>query len=132
MLTRLLRIRKARLATHQKATGFDLTTKEEFEQIAEAGTRYIEYHLSNDFKRYPVDTRLAAVDSSYRANQGFARYSLEKEGRYLYKLTSVYYYALGFNSIRLLEKLGIPFKNRMYAEPDYSFTKEFERYVKIR
>lgn len=130
MLTRLLRIRKARLATYRKVTGFDLSVKEEFEQIAEAGTRYIEYHLSNNFKKYPVDAQLAAVDTSYRANRGFGTYSIEKEGQYLYKTSSVYYYALGFNSIRLLEKLGIPFKSRMYAEPDYSFTKEFERYLK--
>ncbi|GAB3898000.1 hypothetical protein GCM10028803_16850 [Larkinella knui] len=132
MLTQLLRIRNERLASYKKATGFDLSVKEEFEQIAEAGTRYIEYHLSNDFKKYPVDPRLAAVDTSYHANRGFANYSLEHEGQYLYKMGATYYYALGFNSIRLVEKLGIPFKDRMYAEPDYSFTKVFEAYLKKR
>ena len=129
MLTDLLKIRAGRLSTFKRENGFDIEPDENFEQIAEGGTRYIEYQFARGLSARAPDERLAAVDSNYRRHELYKQYKLDDQGRYLYKPTAKYFYALGFNSIRLLEKLKIPFRERLYSQKGVSFTALFKDYL---
>ncbi|WP_128548285.1 hypothetical protein [Larkinella soli] len=132
MLHALLQIRQNRLATFRKISGFDIEPDENFEQIAEAGARYIEYHFATGLVDQPADESLAAIDANYRRHELYKSYSLQDQGRYLYIPTSKYFYALGFNSIRLLEKLGFPFRERLYSRKGVSFTALFKEYLETK
>jgi hypothetical protein len=128
----LLALREKRLAGFRQQTGMDISAYENFEQIAEGGARFVEYHYSGSLGTLASDKHLAAVDTAYRSHKAYKKYSLEKQGRYLYTISSQYFYALGFNSIRLLDKLGVPFRYLCYADPQYSFTKAFQTYLQSK
>lgn len=132
LLYALLSLREKRLASFRQQTGMDISAYENFEQIAEGGARFMEYHYSRSLGNFASDKNLAAVDTAYHSHKAYRKYSLEKEGRYLYTLSSQYFYALGFNSIRLLDKLGVPFRDQCYADPQYSFTKAFQTYLQSK
>lgn len=132
MLHALLQIRQDRLAEFKKVSGFDIEPDENFEQIAEAGARYIEYYFATGLVDHPTNESLASIDPNYRRHELYKSYSLQDQGRYLYKLTSKYFYALGFNSIRLLEKLKFPFRERLYSKRGVSFTALFKEYLQTK
>lgn len=131
-LTVYLRLKRAHRAYLREQWGKGFAEVEDVHEILESGTRLVEYHLSNDLKQLPPFQPLVGIDPLYSANQAEAirQFSLEKQGRYLWNVIPTYGYAIGFNSIRLLEKLGIRYQDRLYARKRFSFEREFSKWLK--
>jgi len=83
--------RRSKLKEEQN---FDITAAEQFMEITEGSARYIEYQLYEYFG----DFNLA-------------------DAKWLYTTGKNYYYAIGFNMLRLLDKLGIDYRSRIFTEP---------------
>ena len=86
-------LRDSRRARLKKEQNIDITSAEQFMEIMEGSARYIEYQLYEYFG----DFRLA-------------------DAKWLYTVGRNYYYATGFNLLRLLDKLGIEYHSRIFAD----------------
>lgn len=52
-------------------------------------------------------------DTLYQSYSYFKNFSF-KEAQWLYKTGSTYYYAIGFNILRLLDQLKIDYKSKLF------------------
>ncbi len=73
--------------------GTDIVAFEQLMEVVEGSARYIEYHL-------------------YRHLGTFQ----PAEFQWLFTPSNKYYYALGFNALRLLDKLGIDYRGDIFAD----------------
>jgi hypothetical protein len=77
--------------------------------------RYVEFSLYKDFANKP-DESLLKSDSSFKSFAKFKNYNLQKD-QWLYLTDkTTYFYATGFNMARLLDKLGIEYKSRLFKD----------------
>jgi hypothetical protein len=131
-LTIYLRLKRAHRAYMRERIGKSFDELEDVHEILESGTRLVEYHLSKDLKQVTPFQPLVGFDPLYSSNQveAIRQFSLETQGQYLWNVSPKYGYAIGFNSIRLLEKLGISYQDRIYARRRFSFEREFQRWIR--
>lgn len=73
--------------------GVDIVPFEQLMEVVEGSARYIEYHL-------------------YRHLGTFR----PAEYQWLFTPSNKYYYALGFNALRLLDKLGIDYRGDIFTD----------------
>jgi hypothetical protein len=109
-------LRENRRKVARQQLNADIVAIEQCYETREGTARYAEYSLYDKFaKKYP-DKKLLETDSSYHSYQYFHHYSMEKDQwLYLSEKTN-YFYATGFNMVRLLNKLNIPYKSRLFNE----------------
>ena len=81
--------RRARVAAE---LGVDIVAYEQLMEIVEGSARYVEYRLYRHLGEY-----------------SWAKY------QWLFKPSDKYYYALGFNALRLLDKLGIDYRPDIFS-----------------
>lgn len=88
----------------------------------EGTARYIEYGLYNYFTIARPYYPLNKTDTAYHSyNYYKGNYSLETKDAWMYQSNQAnYFYATGFNMARLLDKLKIPFKSRLFKEENIS------------
>jgi hypothetical protein len=98
----------------------DVKTVEEIYETMEGAARYTEYGLYNVFLTKPVDHKLEKTDTSYHSYKYFLNFKLENEKWMYLTNETTYFYATGFNLARLLEKMKIEFKQRLFNEPGLS------------
>lgn len=97
-------------------------TEELFETV-EGTARYVEYGLYNGFLTKPPLEKVVESDSCYYSYAYFRDFKFENE-QWLYKAKGVsYFYATGFNLARLLDKLKIEYKSRLFNEGKLSLEK---------
>ncbi|MGE0568176.1 MAG: hypothetical protein AB7O73_09520 [Bacteroidia bacterium] len=89
---------------------------ETFFETMEGTARYIEYSLYSKFATMLPDLKLIKSDSLFHSYEHYKNYSKTKE-KWLYLTNKTkYYYATGFNIARLLDKLGVSYKSRLFNE----------------
>ncbi|MBI3235659.1 MAG: hypothetical protein HYZ42_16750 [Bacteroidetes bacterium] len=94
----------------------DISKYEKCYETMEGTARYIEYSLYSLFSTYKPDEKLLKSDTSFKSFNKFRNYHIKKdEWLYLTEKTT-YFYAIGFNMVRLLDKLNIEYKSRLFKE----------------
>jgi len=106
---------KRRLKTKQKLN-YNISTVEQSYETMEGTARYVEYSLYTIFTKKRPDKSLSKSDSSYHSYKYFNKYTIENDPwLYLTEKTD-YFYATGFNLVRLLDKLRSDYKTHLFKE----------------
>ena len=116
-----------RLKKIEEEYGIKLEDLENNLAKSEGTARYIEFCVKKELKHAGVNTMLEEIDSLYVKNR-FKDYSLKKDG-WMYNVWGSYYYALGFNLTRVLEKLAIDYQKTIFKD-NISFDIYLKAYVK--
>ena len=117
LIDSLFIVRGSRRDRATRELGVDVRTMEQIFETMEGTARYAEYSLYSTFATKTPDDALAKVDSSYHSYEYFRDYNIEKDQwLYLSEKTTGYFYATGFNMVRLLEKLKVDYKERLFYE----------------
>lgn len=108
--------RKQRRWQFQQKHKFSLDKFEKCYETMEGTARYVEFSLYKDFATRKPDESLLKSDSSFKSFTKFKNYNLQKD-QWLYLTDkTTYFYATGFNMARLLDKLGIEYKSRLFKD----------------
>ena len=70
---------------------------------------------------------LLEINNKYQSNR-FENYNLEQD-KWMYNLGGGYYYSIGFNLTRVLEKLKIDYQKDIFSE-NKSFDSYLNEYIK--
>lgn len=99
---------------------FNIKPIEEAYSTMEGTARYVEYSLYKQFATMKPDSNLVKSDSSYHSYKYFKGYHIGKDPWLYLTSKTYYYYAIGFNMARLLDKLHIDYKTRLFNESGLS------------
>jgi hypothetical protein len=113
-------LREERRALTKQKLSIDIEPYEKCYETMEGTARYVEYSLYNLFSTMQADKKLANSDTSFKSFSKYRNYSIEKD-KWLY-LTSktTYFYASGFNMARLLDKLAVEYKSKLFKQGSLS------------
>lgn len=106
-------LRDQRLKQTTELLNVDIETIEGNYETMEGTARYIEYNLYNKFATIQAELTFEVSDSLFRAYEYFKNYTITKD-KWLYMTGATYYYATGFNIARLLDKLKVDYKSRLF------------------
>jgi hypothetical protein len=109
-------LREERRKQTKTQLNVDIAPIEQIYELMEGTARYAEYSLYDYFARKKPDDRLAKSDTSYHSYQYFHNYNIEKDPWLYLSANTNYYYATGFNMLRLFDKSGIHYKKRLLNE----------------
>lgn len=100
----------------ERQLNLDVQQIEQTFETKEGTARYVEYSLYSHFAGKHPDGNLLKSDTAYHSYQYFRNHTLEKD-KWLYLSDRTnYYYATGFNLVRLFEKLKINYQTRLFNE----------------
>ena len=105
----------------------DIIVTEELFETMEGTARYVEFNLYNVLSTKKPDIEMIESDTLYRSYEHFKEFNLE-ENEWLYRTHSMYYYAIGFNILRLLDKLGVEYKQTLFDD-NTSVEKILRKYI---
>lgn len=124
-----LKARKKRVMKYSKER-IHLEKVEDFYVIQEGSARYLEFQCMNVFSdfRNNINSPKVSKDPSF---EEFESIDLTSEDlNYLtYAGATDYHYAIGFNTIRLLDKLGVEYKKDIFNAPEIGLHKYLERHL---
>jgi hypothetical protein len=121
LITAFFKIRNERRKETKQRLGFSIENYEKTYETMEGTARYVEQKLYEKFSDKLPDAKLIGSDTSYHSYNYFKDYKLGKdEWLYLTSKSAVYYYATGFNMARLLDKLNVKYKDRLFQEGELS------------
>ena len=118
----LLNLREQRYKKIFIEYGIDIRPLEDMLERSEGVARYMEYCLKRTVNEMPVNTQMQLTDSLYHSGS-YRKYALIDD-KFMNRVNSQYYYAIGFHLSRLLEIHNISFKNM------YKHNIPFEKYLK--
>ncbi|SIT92685.1 hypothetical protein [Pontibacter indicus] len=99
----------------------DIGAAEKLYETMEGTARYVEQKLYEKFSQKQPDANLQRADSAYQGYEYFKSHKLDNDKwLYLTAESGVYFYATGFNMARVLDKLGVPYKERLFKESKLS------------
>lgn len=110
------RLRHTRRDFIKKTLDFDITACEQTYETMEGTARYMEYALYGLLAQEDPDSTLVKTDVSYHSHDYFHSFRTEDEPWLYYTDRTTWYYATGFNLARLLDRLGVEYKSRLFAE----------------
>ena len=117
--------RKERRLETKSKLNFEIDDCEKIYETMEGTARYIEYNLQMEYATKKPDERLTSVDKAYHSYQIFQNYKIENDP-WLYTPGKRYFYATGFNIVRLLDKLNIDYKSILFKEGNLSLDEILE------
>ena len=116
LIDSFFRFREQRRRQTKLQLNFDVTRLEQCYEAKEGTARYAEYSLYRHFASRNPNRNLLQSDTAYHSYQYFRSHTLEKD-KWLYLSDRTrYFYATGFNQVRLLEKLKINYQTRLFNE----------------
>ncbi len=116
LIDSFFRFREGRRRQTQQQLNFDVKHLEQSYETMEGTARYAEYSLYGHFARKNPDGKLVKSDTAYHSYQYFRNHNIEKD-KWLYLSDRTrYFYATGFNLVRLFEKLHIDYQSRLFNE----------------
>jgi hypothetical protein len=123
-----LLLRGQRHRKTKEVLSFHITPIEQIFETMEGTARYAEHSLYSHFAAKVPDGDLVQTDTAYRSYHFFRNFNMEKE-QWLYRTDkTTYFYATGFNLVRLFDKLGIRYKHRLFKEPGLSLELLLQQY----
>ncbi|MDA3615447.1 hypothetical protein [Polluticaenibacter yanchengensis] len=93
----------------------DISKYEKCYETIEGTARYVEYALYHLFSTQP-DDQLLKSDPSFKSFEKFRHYNIEKDHWLYLTEKTKYFYAIGFNMARLLDKLNIEYKSKLFQQ----------------
>lgn len=108
-------LREQRRATTKQKFNADITAIEQLFETMEGTARYVEYNLYDVFSTKRPDIEMMKSDTLYQSYSYFKDFSFD-ENQWLYKTGSTYYYAIGFNILRLLDLLKIDYQPKLFQD----------------
>ncbi|MFH6768810.1 hypothetical protein V8G56_08690 [Gaetbulibacter aquiaggeris] len=132
LISKYLNARESRIQLYSEAYP-DLEQVENFYVIQEGSARYIEYEsmlILSDYANNSNST-VIANDPMFKSYSEFKEVNLsDKAFDYLtYASPSTYYYAIGFNMMRLLDELKVEYKSKLLNNPDIGLHNYLEDYI---
>ena len=114
-------LRGTRRNAVQQKLKLDMGKYERMYETMEGTARYIEYSLYARFKMVEPSENLVKADTSFRSFGQYRNYSL-LNNKWLYSTdrSAQYFYATGFNLVRLLDKWKVPYKDRLFKQGELS------------
>ncbi len=114
-----LETRKTRRMKFENLNQFRISIYENFWETIEGSARYAEYYLAGNFKSLDTDYAIQC-DSLFRNYKDYTHllnFENEKEFVERTRIMQAYYYVTGFNLCRLMDKMGIPYKQNLFDNP---------------
>lgn len=115
-LSKFFAMREQRRLQTKEHLNMDIGTAEEMHETMEGTARYVEYSLYRHFATSRSDHTLQQADSSYHSNDYFRDYTIQRDPWLYLTAQTSYFYATGFNMARLLDKLKIEYKHRLFND----------------
>lgn len=115
LIIEFYKLRNQRLKQTKELLNSDIKIIEQNYELMEGTARYIEYSLYHKFSTIQPNMNLQKSDSLYHSYKYFKNYSITKD-EWFYLTGSSYYYAIGFNITRLLDKMKVNYKLRLFNE----------------
>ena len=132
LISKYLNARERRIQLYSEAYP-DLERVENFYVIQEGSARYIEYKSMLILSDYANNSNSPVIsnDPMFKSYSEFKEVDLnDKAFDYLtYASPSTYYYAIGFNMMRLLDELNVEYKSELLNNPDIGLHNYLEDYI---
>lgn len=122
-ISKYLQSKEQRFSRVKKELGIEISDLEGSLSKSEGTARYIEYCAKLTLKMSSNNQVLSKIDTKYVADR-FKDYDL-KQDSWMYNLGGGYYYSIGFNTTRVLEKLKINYQEDIFSE-----NKPLDQYLK--
>lgn len=130
LINSFFQLREERRRYAHKELHIDIKPIEEAFETMEGTARYVEHTLYNRFSSMKPDDNLVKSDISYHSYHSFKNYKIENDPWLYLTNKTTYFYATGFNLARLLDKLHVDYKARLFNEGALSLEQilsEFQR-----
>ena len=101
----------------KKDLSVDISIVEAGYETLEGTARYVEFSLYDHFSDKIPDPNLLKSDTIYCSYNYFKDFDIDKNDWLFQTGKTTYFYATGFNITRLLDKVGIVYKERLFNEP---------------
>ena len=116
LIDSFIEMRKQRRIETKQLSQLDITNFEKYYETMEGTARYVEYSLYHLFSTSQLDCTLLESDTSFKSFRKFKNYNMEHD-KWLYLTErTTYFYAIGFNMARLLDKLKIEYKTKLFNQ----------------
>lgn len=106
----------------------DISKIENIYETMEGSARYVEFSLYKLFANGSMNNDDIKSDTLFKNYGYFKSFELENEEWLYLTEKTTYYYATGFNTIRLLDKLNIEYKTRLFKEEKLTLENILEEY----
>ncbi|MBD0831582.1 hypothetical protein [Aestuariibaculum sediminum] len=108
---------------------------ENFYTLQEGSARYMEYQCAKELSEFAInqpDSLTLTNDPKFNSFKAFENISLNHHefSWMTYADASTYHYAIGFNLMRLFDKLGINYKKNLFDNSGYNLHFYLESYLK--
>jgi hypothetical protein len=120
LIDAFFKIRNQRRIETKQRIKLDISNYEKCYETLEGTARYVEFSLYNKFSTSRPDYKLLKSDPSFKSFKKFRNYKIEND-KWLYLTEkTTYFYAVGFNMARLLDKLKIEYKTKLFNQGELS------------
>jgi hypothetical protein len=109
-------VRAERRALTREKLKFDIEIYEKCYETMEGTARYVEHSLYDKFAVSEGDNKLMKTDTCYKSNEQYRKYDIENDPWLFMTNKTTYFYAVGFNMARLLDKLKIEYKSKLFNQ----------------
>ena len=122
------KVREERRKLTKQKLDFEIENFEKCYETMEGTARYVEYSLYNIFSTRRRDYKLVKSDTSFKSFDQYRKYNIENDQWLFMTNKSTYFYAIGFNMSRLLDKLKVEYKSKLFNKGGLSL----EELLKVR
>ena len=130
-VNKFFELRDKRRALAVERLKLDIKSVEETYETMEGTARYIEFSLYGKFAKMEPDAKLAKCDTSYCSFAKFKDFDINNDQWLFDTKKTTYFYATGYNILRLFDKLGIEYKSRLFKEKGLSLEKILKTSVEL-
>lgn len=117
LIDSLFVLRNERRKIAQQKLNIDIEKYEKCYETMEGTARYVEHSLYNTFSTKRPDRNVLKSDTSFKSFEKFRNYEIKNDKwLYLTSNTGQYFYATGFNMARLLDKLNVEYKSKLFTQ----------------
>ncbi len=123
-ISKYLKYKNNRTNRVKSEFGIDISELENSLSKSEGTARYIEYCVKLHFKTSNNNQTLLEIDNKYVADR-FKNYNIGQDNWMYNSFGAGYYYTIGFNLTRVLEKLKIDYQKSIFLD-----NKSFDQFLK--
>jgi hypothetical protein len=110
----------------------DITEIKSIYKAMEGSARYVEYSLYDLYAKKESPLKLIESYTPFHDYEYFQNFNLEKEEWLYLTGKTTYFYATGFNLVRLFDKLNIEYKTRLFQEEELTLENILKEYKNKR
>ena len=112
-------IRQRRRMQYESLHNLNLSIMENFWETIEGTARYAEYYMAGNFYKIATGTssQCDSLFKNFRDYSDMINFENELEFIERTKMMQAYYYVTGFNLCRLMDKIGINYKQDLFNHP---------------